>query len=133
MVTYSYMYWGTSSQLSALIKIDLGIGIEKQLAVMNACTYSRAREQKVQYFLDSHLLAVENQRCMGYTTLRRKYYSKVGSGPHKHTARRAVHSAVEVVKVGVVLQCNVNRSYSSDFLPAVVTWWGRRNPSGLLV
>ena len=33
---YSYMYWGTSSQLSAIIKIDLGIGIEKQLAVMNA-------------------------------------------------------------------------------------------------
>ena len=50
---------------------------------------------------------------MGHTTLQRKYYSKVGSGPHKHTARRAVHSAVEVVKVGVVLQCNVNRSYRS--------------------
>ena len=56
---------------------------------------------------------------MGYTTLQRKYYSKVGSGEHKHTARRAVHSAVEVVKVGVVLRCNVNRTYSSDFLPAV--------------
>ena len=37
---------GTSSQLSAISKIDLGIGIEKQLAVMNACTYPRARASR---------------------------------------------------------------------------------------
>ena len=38
---------------------------------------------------------------------------------HKHTARRAVHTAVNVAKIGGSMRDNVNRCYMSDNLPAV--------------
>ena len=39
---------------------------------------------------------------------------------HKHTARRAVHTAVNVAKIGGSMRDNGNRCYISDNLPAVV-------------
>ena len=39
----------------------------------------------------------------------------------KHTARRAVHTAVNVAKIGGSMRDNVNRCYMSDNLPAVGT------------